>query len=37
MLLHLGLRSGFVFFAFSVPIAAFLWIYLPETKGKHIS
>lgn len=34
MLLTLGLRTGFVYGAFSVPIAIFLWLYLPETKGR---
>lgn len=33
MLLALGLKSGFVFFAFSTPIAALLWVFLPETKS----
>lgn len=33
MLLKLNLKSGFVFFATATPIAALLWIYLPETKG----
>lgn len=33
MLLALGLKSGFVYGAFSVPICALMWMYLPETKG----
>lgn len=33
MLLSLGVRAGFVYGAFSVPICILMWLYLPETKG----
>lgn len=33
MLRVLNLKSGFIFFATAVPIAALLWYLLPETKG----
>lgn len=34
MLLSLSLKTGFVYGAFSIPIAIYLWLYLPETKGR---
>ncbi|KAJ6785288.1 hypothetical protein PWT90_01088 [Aphanocladium album] len=34
MLLSLGVRAGFVFGAFSVPICILMWLYIPETKGR---
>ncbi|CAK9784067.1 MFS general substrate transporter [Cutaneotrichosporon oleaginosum] len=37
MLLALGLKSGFVFFGVATPIAALLWVYLPETKWRSAS
>lgn len=33
MLLHLGLRSGFVYGSLSVPMCILMWLYLPETKA----
>ena len=33
MLVHMNLRTAFVFGAFSVPISVCLWCFLPETKG----
>lgn len=33
MLLALGLRSGFVYAALSVPMCVLMWLYVPETKG----
>ena len=32
MLLALGVKAGFVYGAFSVPICILMWIYLPETN-----
>ncbi|BEI81737.1 hypothetical protein CcaverHIS002_0208970 [Cutaneotrichosporon cavernicola] len=37
MLLALGLKAGFVFFAVATPIAALLWVFLPETKWRSAS
>ncbi|KAL1893354.1 hypothetical protein Sste5346_006532 [Sporothrix stenoceras] len=34
MLLKMGVRSGFVFGAFSVPICILMWLMVPETKGR---
>lgn len=34
MLVTIGLKSGFVFFATATPIAVFLWFFLPETKWR---
>jgi hypothetical protein len=33
MLLHLSLKAGFVYAAFSVPICIIMWLYVPETSG----
>ncbi|KAL7893150.1 general substrate transporter [Trichoderma sp. SZMC 28014] len=34
MLLHLSLKAGFVYAAFSVPICIIMWLYVPETSGR---
>ena len=34
MLLHMSLKAGFVYGAFSVPICIIMWLYVPETKGR---
>ncbi|CAK7227666.1 hypothetical protein SEUCBS140593_006653 [Sporothrix eucalyptigena] len=34
MLLKMGVKSGFVFGAFSVPICIAMWLMVPETKGR---
>ncbi|PON23295.1 hypothetical protein TGAM01_v207822 [Trichoderma gamsii] len=34
MLLHLSLKAGFVYGAFSVPICIIMWLYVPETSGR---
>ncbi|ERS95286.1 hypothetical protein HMPREF1624_08164 [Sporothrix schenckii ATCC 58251] len=34
MLLAMGVKSGFVFGAFSVPICIIMWLTVPETKGR---
>ncbi len=34
MLLALGLKSGFVCGALSVPMCILMWLYVPETKGR---
>lgn len=33
LLLHLSVKAGFVYGAFSVPMCILMWLYLPETKG----
>lgn len=33
MLLKMGVKAGFVFGAFSVPICILMWLMVPETKG----
>ncbi|RSH89781.1 hypothetical protein EHS25_001767 [Saitozyma podzolica] len=37
MLLALGVRSGFVYGALSVPMCILMWLYIPETKGPSAS
>ncbi|PTB41803.1 hypothetical protein M441DRAFT_192948 [Trichoderma asperellum CBS 433.97] len=34
MLLHLSLKAGFIYGAFSVPICIIMWLYVPETSGR---
>ncbi|KAM0229889.1 hypothetical protein ACHAPO_009611 [Fusarium lateritium] len=34
LLLKLNIKACFVFAAFSVPVCVFMWLYVPETKGR---
>lgn len=34
MLLHMSVKAGFVYGAFSVPLCIIMWLYVPETKGR---
>ncbi|KAJ5825160.1 hypothetical protein N7474_002298 [Penicillium riverlandense] len=34
MLLALGIKAGFVYGAFSIPICILMWLYLPETRSR---